>query len=153
RVLGEAENGLELRLAAALESDAASLAEFDDLFDDVALLVDLDRIDGRVRAGVAELLARLLEARREILDARTEDVGESQQHRQRDPLLLEVVRDLEKVHRVVRTIFVRTHDDVSRVVDVEEAGAPALDTIESAGRVDGPATGPRIARRCGASRA
>ena len=77
-VLGEAEDRLELRLAAALEADAVRLAELDDLLDDVALLIDLDRIHGRVAAGVAELLARLLEARRQRLDARAKDVGEAQ---------------------------------------------------------------------------
>ena len=75
------------------------LAELDDLLDDVALLVDLDRVDGGVAAGVPELLARLLEALGQRVDARAEDVGEAQQHRQRDALLLEVVRDLEQVER------------------------------------------------------
>ena len=50
-VLGEAEHRLQLRLAAALEADAVRLAELDDLLDDVALLVDLDRIDRGVAAG------------------------------------------------------------------------------------------------------
>ena len=57
-VLGEPENRLELRLAAALEADAGDLAELDDLFDDVTLLIDLDRIHGGVPALVAVLLSR-----------------------------------------------------------------------------------------------
>ena len=64
--LGEAEDGLELRLAAALEADAVRLAELDDLLDHVALLVHLDRIHGRVAARVAELLDR---AASKLLDA------------------------------------------------------------------------------------
>ena len=98
-VLGEAEHRLQLRLAAALEADAVRLAELDDLLDDVPLLIDLDRIHRRVAAGVAELLARLVEARGERLDARPKDVGEPKQHRERDPLLFQVVRDLEQIER------------------------------------------------------
>ena len=51
--LGESEHRLQLRLAAALEADAVRLAELDDLLDDVALLVHLDRIHRRVAARVA----------------------------------------------------------------------------------------------------
>ena len=152
-VLGEAEDGLELGLAPAFEADAASLAEFDDLFDDVALLVDLDRVDGRVAAGVAELLARLLEPRREVLDPRAQNVREAQQHRERDPLLLEIVRDLVQVHRAVGAILVRPHDDVPFVVHVEESGAPPLDSVQRSSGVDRPSAGRRVAGWRGGGRA
>jgi hypothetical protein len=46
--LDDARHRLELRLAAAFEPDAVFGAELDDLLDHVPLLVDLDRIDGRV---------------------------------------------------------------------------------------------------------
>src|SRR5690606_10210342 len=45
RPLRQREDRLELRLAADLEADAVRLAEGDDLLDDVALLIDLDRVD------------------------------------------------------------------------------------------------------------
>src|SRR6185503_14548101 len=72
--LGEAEDGLELGLAAALQADPVRLAELEDLLDDVALLIHLDRIHGGVAAGVLEFGAGFVEARRERLDARAEDV-------------------------------------------------------------------------------
>ena len=115
------------------------LAEFDDLFDDVPLLIDLDRIHGGIAAGVTELFTRLLEAHGERLDARAQDVGEAQQHGQRDPLLFEIVRDLEQVDDPVRLFLVRAHDDMPIVVDVEEAGAPAFDVVQRARRIDRPA--------------
>src|SRR5690348_3540347 len=69
RRLGQTENRLELRLAAALQADAVRLPKLENFLDDVALLVDLDRVYGRVAAGIPELLTRLLEARRECFDA------------------------------------------------------------------------------------
>ncbi len=140
--LGEAEHRLQLGLAAALEADAVRLAELDDLLDDVALLVHLDRIDRRVAARVVELLDRAATKRScRALDARAEDVGEAQQHRQSDALLLEILRELEQVELAAAFILVGTHDDVSLLVDVEEAGAPALDVVERAGFLDGPRLG------------
>ena len=133
-VLGESENRLQLGLAAALEADAVRLAEFDDLLDDVALLVHLDRIHRRVAAGVAELLARLLEAIGQRLDARPQDVGEAEQHRKRDALLLESFVIVEEVDDVIRAVLVGADNDVPFVVDVEEAGAPPLDVIERCAR-------------------
>ena len=138
-VLGEAENRLQLRLAAALEADAVRLAEFDDLLDDVALLVHLDRIHGGVAAGVGELLARLLEAVGQRLDARAEDVREAEQHRQRDALLLEIVRDRRRGRRRGPDCSLSGRTMTCPfVVDVEEAGAPALDVVEGARGVDRP---------------
>src|SRR5260221_11828510 len=76
RALGETEHGLKLGVRAALEADAVLRAELDDLLDDVALLVDLDRVPDRLatrglvsRDGIHVPLAQ-------GLDARAEDVGE-----------------------------------------------------------------------------
>jgi hypothetical protein len=45
------------------------------LLDDVALLVDLDRVDAAERALVVVLGDRLLERAEQLLDARAQDVG------------------------------------------------------------------------------
>src|SRR6185437_78504 len=45
RRFSEPEHGLQLRLAAAFQSHAKRLAELHDLLDDVALLVNLDRVN------------------------------------------------------------------------------------------------------------
>src|SRR2546423_11861697 len=82
--LGETEDGLELRLASALEADAVRFAELQNYFDDMPLLVTLDRVHRRVAAGIGELCARVVEARRQCLDPRTEDVREAEEHGERD---------------------------------------------------------------------
>ena len=56
--LGDTKDRLELRLAAALQTDAMRFAELQNLLDDVSLLIHLDRIHGRVSTGVAELGAQ-----------------------------------------------------------------------------------------------
>ena len=140
-VLGEAEHRLQLGLAAALEADAVRLAELDDLLDDVALLVDLDRVDGRVAAGVLELLVAL--ARSASSAPRCASAGcrrSAAAPGSAIALLLEIVRELVagRAARSGCSLSGRTMT-WPLVVDVEEAGAPALDVVERARRVDRPA--------------
>ncbi len=145
-VLGEPEHRLQLRLAPTLETHAVRGAELHDLLHHVPLLVDLDRIDRGVAAVVAELLAGGLEVPGEPVDPRPQDVGEPEQHRQRHPLLFEVVLQFEQVELVFRLVPVGTHDHVALGVYVEVARAPAFDVVELARRLDAPARGRRPVR-------
>src|SRR5688500_15243813 len=140
RVLCQPQHRLQLGLTAALESDAVLRAELHDLFDDVALLVHLDRIHGGVAALVAELLARMRKAIGQRVQAGAQDVREAQEDRELDPLLLEIVRELVQVQLPIRMIGVRPDDYVTALVDVEEPGAPAVDVVERLRGLDGPAS-------------
>jgi hypothetical protein len=136
-----------------LEPHAVRSAELHDLLDHVALLVDLDRVDGGVAAVVLELADRVLEPVAERLDARPQHVGEAEQHRQVHALLLQVVRQVVEVQLPVGMRLVGAHDHVAGLVDVEEAGAPALDVVERARVRDRPGglrLGGRGGRRGGA---
>jgi hypothetical protein len=144
--LGEREDRLQLGLRAALEPDPVRPPVLDDLLDDVALLVDLDGVDGGVPARVVELLGRRPEPLGELLDARPEDVAEAEEHGERDALLLEVAGELEQRELPVGVAAVGAHDHVAARVDVEVAGAPALDVVERPGVVDAPR---RLAGRLG----
>ena len=70
RRFAEREHGLQLRLAAALDADAVRRAELHDLLDDVALLIDLDRVHEGVRSLVLELLYRAIGRRRTSVSMR-----------------------------------------------------------------------------------
>ena len=106
-------------------------AELDDLLDDVSLLVDLDRVDGRVAAGVLELRGSADSKRSLSCSMRDRRMSEKRSSTgQRDALLLEVHREVVQVERVLRAIRIRAHDDMSVRVDVEEAGAPPVDVVE-----------------------
>src|SRR5688500_9644247 len=99
----------------------------------MALLVHLDRVDGRVATAVLVLARRAIEALGERFDARAEDVREPEKEGQANALSLEVVRELEEVELAGRIVGIRTDDDVSFVVDVEIAYSPALDVVEVPG--------------------
>ena len=54
-IVGERDDGEQLGLGAGLEAEVVRLAELEDLFDDLPLLVDLDRVDAAVAALVVVL--------------------------------------------------------------------------------------------------
>ena len=128
--LRQREHSLQLRLGPALEPDARRLAEGNDLLHHVALLVDLDRIDRGVAAVVLEFLHGGLESRIERFDARTQDVGEPEQHGERDALRFEISREFVEVERAVGALLVRANNDMPLFVDVEETVAPTFDIIK-----------------------
>ena len=136
--IGEREHGLQLGLAAALDPDAVLRTELHDLFDDVALLIDLDRVDERVGAVVLEFLDRALERAAERLDAGAEDVAEAKQDRKSYALLGEIHRHVEQIELAIRVREIGTDDRVSLLVHVEIADAPAFDVVERARLIDAP---------------
>ena len=69
----------QLGLAARLDAQVEGPPVFDQLLDDVALLVDLDRVDAAVAALVLVLRDGLLEGAAELLDPGLQDVGEADQ--------------------------------------------------------------------------
>ena len=76
-VVGERDDGQQLRLRAGLEAEVVRLAEVEDLLDDLALLVDLDRVDAAVAALVLVLRDGGLERGVDLAEAVLEDVGEA----------------------------------------------------------------------------
>ena len=74
----------ELGLAARLEPHAEAPARPDQLVEDLALLVDLDREDAAVDAVVVELLDRSLERAEDLVDAGLEDLREPDEGREAD---------------------------------------------------------------------
>src|SRR5690606_14057522 len=130
--LAERQHGLELGLAADLETDSVRLTEVEDLLDDVALLVHLDRVNRGVASLVAELLDRALEALGQRLDPRPQDVGEPQQQGKRDSLRRQVLRQLEEIQPAFR-LPGRVYGDVTLLVDPEITDTPALDVVKLEG--------------------
>ncbi len=112
-------------------------AELDDLLDHVALLVDLDRVDGGVAPFVPEFLDGVLELGGQGLDPGLEDVGEAEQQRQADALGVEVEGQVVEVESALG-IRVGVDDDAPLGVDPEEAEAPALHVVQLLRVLDGP---------------
>ena len=76
----ESEHGRQLRLAAGLDADTLA-AMRDDFLDDVALLIDLDRIDRGVATAISEFVDDGRERAGQLIDAVMQDVDEAHQHR------------------------------------------------------------------------
>ena len=68
-VVGQRRDGEQLGLRAGLEAEVILAAEVEHLLDDLALLVDLDRIDADVAAGVLVLGDGALEGFVDVLQA------------------------------------------------------------------------------------
>ena len=126
-------------------------AELHDLLDDVALLIDLDRIDGGIAAAVLEFANCGSEPLTERFDPRAENVREAEQHGQPYALLLEVFRQVEEIERTLGVLTVGANDDSTALAHIEIAGAPALDVVEGLGLLDAP-TFSSVRRRGGSRR-
>ncbi len=104
-----------------------------------AVLVDLDRIDRGVAAGVVQVFHGLRERALQAPEAVPEDVGKTQQQRQFQALRQRRVDGLGQGDvRALRAVW--TDGDAAVCIDVEIAFAPVGDGIGAAGRVDGPGT-------------
>ncbi len=164
RVLGDREHRLQLGLGTALEPNPIRTSVLEDLLDDMALLVDLDRIHGRVPADVLVLAHRRLEAFAQLRDAGAQDVAEAQEHREGDALLFEIAREVEQVELELGSPAIRADDDAPTLVHVEIARTPAFDVVQRARVIDRPrrrlrygatrhaGIGGRNGRRAGAGR-
>ena len=120
----------ELGLGARLEAVVERAAVLDDLFDDRAVLVHLDRINAAVLTLVVVLLDRAVERCAQELDPRLQDIAEAQQDRQLDAARDELVDELFHVDRARTFAGAPWRDDqVTRVVDAEVTAAPSRDVV------------------------
>ena len=83
RVHGERRE--QLGLAAGLEAEMICLAGIDDLLDDLAQLVHLDREDAAIMALVADLVDRAAERLVDRLDAVAQQILEADDERKSEP--------------------------------------------------------------------
>ena len=124
RVVCERDDSQELGLGAGLEAEVVRLAELVDLFDDLTLLIDLDRIDAAVAALVLMLCDGAAEGGVNVAEPMLEDVGEANQHRKADASELKAVDQFLQVDRS-RRFLRRMHLHVTGVVHRDIAIAPA----------------------------
>ena len=144
-VVLQRERHQQLGLGAGLEPEVEGPPVLDQLLDDVALLVDLDRVDAAVGALVVVLGDRLLERAAELLDARAQDVGEADQEREVEAAAAQVVDQLLEVDAGrARPAGVTSMWPASLMR--EEVATPAVDVVELEGVLDRP--GPELVCNC-----
>ena len=123
------DHGQQLRLGAGLEAEVVGTPEVEHLFDDLPLLVDLDRIDAEVAPFVLVLRDGRLERAVNVGEPLPEDVAEPDEDRQPDAPELQVIDELLQVDRTLG-ILGRVHADVAVRADGEVAFPPAIDLVE-----------------------
>src|ERR1019366_8759128 len=127
--VGQGEHREQLRLGPRFKTEAVGPAEIEDLFDDMALLIHLDRIDADVLALVAVLVDGILKRLGNFADAMTQNIGEAQQDRQLDAALLQLIDELFQVDGLLGA-FVGMDRDMAFFVYAEIAFAPVLDLVD-----------------------
>src|SRR5690606_32311204 len=117
-------------LAARLEPEPVAAAFFEQRLDDVAVLVDLDRVDGAVLAAVAVLLARFRERFGELAHTRAQQPVESQQDGRLHAAAADLSDELEHVDPRGVLAALGGHLHLTFGVDGEVAQAPVRDVVE-----------------------
>ena len=117
----------QLRLRPGFEPVVVVLARGDDLVDDLAQLVDLDREDPAVRALVALLPDRLAENLVQLDDPVAEQVLEADHHRGLQAHAERLVDHVE--HPDAAAVGQRLDVDEPLGIDRKMPGAPALKTV------------------------
>ena len=131
------QHGEQLGLAAGFEAELVWIAELHDLFDNVALLVHLDREHAHVLAGVVVRIEGGLKRGVEFVEARLDDVAKPHQQRQAQAALAQLVDQFLQVE--ARTGGALGADLYgAAVVNAEVTGTPSANAVEIAGVFDGP---------------
>ena len=141
-VLQHRHHGEQLRLRARLEPEVVGAAVLHQPLDQIAVLVDLDRVDAAVAPLVAVLGDGAGERLVELDHAGLDDLREADQQRQADPPLAHLVHELLQIDRR-RPLPARVDHHAAGVVDGEIVVAPTPDVVEVEGVGRRPAAGKR----------
>ena len=118
---------MQLRLGTCFQPPVEFGAEFDDLFDHLSLLVDLDRIN----AEITSLIFRLFTGNGKTLvnlgHALFENIGKTQQQWRMQTALGQFIAELFEVHLM---LTIRRRHHVACFVNAEKTAAPAFHLIE-----------------------
>ena len=120
----------QLGLGSDLEAEVVPRPLADDLLDDRALLVDLDRIHRDVAARVPVLLDRGLKGVVKMQEPVREDVGEPDQHRGVKTPRLEATNHVVEIDLAPGS-RIRAHQDMPGRADVEIPPSPRADLVSS----------------------
>ena len=127
-VVGERHHGQQFRLRAGFQAEVVRPAEFEDFFDDLALLVDLDRINAAIVALVAVLLDGVLKCAVNFAQAMLQDFAEADEDGQVDAAQHQLVDQFFQID-AARGFFARVHPEVPVVADGEIALPPGVRRI------------------------
>ena len=131
-VVGHRHDGQQLGLAAGFQPEPKGLAEPQDFFDDLALLVDLDGINAAVAAVVFVFGNRAGESVVDFAQAVLQDAREANQDRQIDAAQLQAIDELLEIQESLR-IAGRMNQHVARFGDGKITLTPTRDFVQFRG--------------------
>ena len=123
---GEADD--QLRLGTDFEADVVALAVMGNRLDHLALLIDLDRVEGLVLGRVLVLGDGVLEGAVDIGNPPGEDIHEAQEDRRLDLALDQIVDQGAQIDGLLG-IGGRMDADIPLLVDREEIRPPVAEVI------------------------
>src|SRR5439155_23954789 len=128
RVLVHGERGDQFRFAAGFQSEVKLQAGIDNLFDDFAQLVDLDRENASIFIAITELRHRGLKGAINRFDAVPEQILKPDYQRKTESTVARFVYDLEKVDATA--VFLEwTRLDVPCGINCKVTAAPSLHIV------------------------
>ena len=137
-VVGHGHHGHELGLGAGFQAEAKRLAELENLFHNLALLVDLDGVDAAIAALVVVLVDGGLEGGMDLAQAVLEDIGKADQDGKVDATEDEGIDQFFQINGAGGILF-GANDHVAGIVDREIAFAPTCDIVKVASHLGSPA--------------
>ena len=105
-------------------------AEFGDFLDDLALLVDLDRVNTAIFPAVFGIFDRLAEGFVDFRDAGMQQIAETEENGQVSAAVAQTVDDLEQRDFRLGFVIFKANGDVALFVHIKKAMPPSLDTVE-----------------------
>ncbi len=130
------QHGHQLRLGARLQADG-NVLRGDDVLHHRFLLIDLDRVQRGVLAGVLHALDVGVEGAGQAPHAVLQDAGKAHQQRQRQPRLAQLLDQPVELDRLTARPL-RAHFDIALIIDGEVTGPPVANAIDAAAIGSGP---------------
>ena len=128
-VVGQGGDDQQLRLRSGLQPETVLPAEFQHFFDDLPLLVDLDRVDADVAAGVVVLGDGGLKGFLDVPQPMLEHVAKADQRRQGDAAHLQLIDELFEINRPAGLLR-RMDVNVAVLADRKVSLAPSVNLVQ-----------------------
>ncbi len=136
-VVGDRKHSQQLRLGAGFEAEMIGAAETENFFDNLPLLIYLDRVNAAVAALIAVLADGEIECLVHLLQAMLQNVGKADQNRQRYSPPFEGVDELLQVNGSVRFLC-GVNEQIAVLANREVPLAPTRDIVKLRRVIEGP---------------
>ena len=123
--------GNQFRFGTGFQTVIVTRAKFGDFFDDLSLLIDLDRVNSLILTLVFRLLDRIAKTLVEFLDTAAKQVAETEQDGNRRSSFCEPLHQIGQANVLARVILVRkAHGHFPAFINAKIPVAPVVNSIQ-----------------------